>query len=70
MGSTARRVWENGDSEAVKIRNTWLNGVADRAKWAVRLCGEQILLSYQPSVKMRRAFATRSAVGDDTPSRV
>ena len=30
MGSTVRRVWENGDSEAVKIRNTCLRGVADR----------------------------------------
>ena len=35
------RVWENGDSEAVKIRNTCLRGVADRENELFDLCGEQ-----------------------------
>ena len=68
--SVCGRVWENGDSEAVKIRNTCLRGVADRENELFDYVANSFILSYQPSVKMRRAFATRSAVGDGTPSRV
>ena len=70
MGSTTRRVWENGASEAVKIRNTSQTGVADRENELFGYVANSFILSYQPSVKMRRAFSTRSAVGEGTPSRV
>ena len=70
MGSTARRVWENGDSEAIKIRNTCLRGVADRENELFGYVANSFILSYQSCVRMRRAFSTRSAVGDGTPSRV
>lgn len=68
--SVCGRVWENGDSEAVKIRNTSQTGVADRENELFDYMANSFILSYQSSVKMRRAFSTRSAVGEGTPSRV
>jgi len=56
VGSTVRRVWENGASEAVKIRNTCLRDVADRENELFDYVANSFILSYQTPIRDKQFF--------------